>query len=276
MARIRTIKPEFFTSEDIVALTPFARLLYIALWCEADREGRFAWKPATFKMRYLPADDVNIRDLCQEIVDQGLVVLYRENGSEIIDNGTDNDKNSHSDNGSDLFDNEIEKKSRNIDKSLDTLAYIPKFSRHQQINNRETPSVLPEPLSMARVDDASRREKHAPRGEGKGKERNANTRVTTSRDVDFEKFWSIYPRKDSKVQAEKAFTKIAPNEQLLAKILAGVQRAVTSEQWCKDEGRFIPYASTWLNGKRWEDGGASMPAGQSTSFNGHSADNPFA
>jgi hypothetical protein len=40
MARIRTIKPEFFTSEDIVSLTPLARLFYVSLWCEADREAR--------------------------------------------------------------------------------------------------------------------------------------------------------------------------------------------------------------------------------------------
>lgn len=76
MARIRTIKPEFFTSEDIVALQPFARLLYIALWCEADREGRLAWRPQTFKMRYLPADNVDIAALCGELVDRGLVQLY--------------------------------------------------------------------------------------------------------------------------------------------------------------------------------------------------------
>lgn len=76
MARIRTIKPDFFTSEDIVSLTAFARLLYIGLWCEADREGRFAWKPGTFKIRYLPADNCNIAKLCQELVDRGVVVLY--------------------------------------------------------------------------------------------------------------------------------------------------------------------------------------------------------
>jgi hypothetical protein len=76
MARIRTIKPEFFTSEDIVGMTPYARLLYIAMWCEADKEGRLAWKPKTFKMRYLPADSINIDELCQEIVSAGLVVLY--------------------------------------------------------------------------------------------------------------------------------------------------------------------------------------------------------
>lgn len=76
MARIRTIKPEFFTSEDIVALSPFARLLYIALWCEADREGRMKWLPKTFKMRYLPADSVDIHALCNEIVEANLVVMY--------------------------------------------------------------------------------------------------------------------------------------------------------------------------------------------------------
>jgi hypothetical protein len=76
MARIRTIKPEFFTSEDIVELEPLARLLYIALWCEADKEGRFCWKPKTFKMRYFPADDLNIDALCDALVTRGLVCLY--------------------------------------------------------------------------------------------------------------------------------------------------------------------------------------------------------
>lgn len=76
MARIRTIKPDFFTSEDIVALSPFARLLYVALWCEADREGRMSWRPATFKLRYFPGDKVGIDALCGELTGRGLVVLY--------------------------------------------------------------------------------------------------------------------------------------------------------------------------------------------------------
>ena len=78
MARIRTIKPEFFTSEDIVSLSPLARLLYVALWCEADREGRLLWKPRTFKMRYLPADDCSVEALCDELVTASLVKLYGE------------------------------------------------------------------------------------------------------------------------------------------------------------------------------------------------------
>lgn len=76
MARIRTIKPEFFTSEDIVELSAYARLLYIAVWCEADRAGRLVWKPKTLKLRYFPADDVAIQELCDELIKAGLVKLY--------------------------------------------------------------------------------------------------------------------------------------------------------------------------------------------------------
>lgn len=78
MARIRTIKPDFFTSDDICALSPLARLLYIGLWCEADREGRLVWAPRVLRRRYLPEDDCDIEALCRELLERELVVLYRE------------------------------------------------------------------------------------------------------------------------------------------------------------------------------------------------------
>jgi len=76
VARIRTIKPEFFTSDDICALSPRARLLYIGLWCEADREGRLVWAPRGFKRRYLPDDECDVEALCRELTDRTLVRLY--------------------------------------------------------------------------------------------------------------------------------------------------------------------------------------------------------
>lgn len=78
MGRIRTIKPEFFTSEDIVSLSPMARLLYIATWCEADKEGRLEWKLGTFKLRYFPGDNCDMESLADELTSSGLVVLYGE------------------------------------------------------------------------------------------------------------------------------------------------------------------------------------------------------
>lgn len=46
MARIRTIKPEFWRSPDVMALSYFERLLYIGLWNLADDEGRGVFDPA--------------------------------------------------------------------------------------------------------------------------------------------------------------------------------------------------------------------------------------
>lgn len=78
MARIRTIKPEFFTSEDICALPPLTRLLYISLWCEADKDGRLEWKPRTWKLRYFPADDIDIDAAAAGLLASGLIVQYGE------------------------------------------------------------------------------------------------------------------------------------------------------------------------------------------------------
>lgn len=80
MARIRTIKPDFFTSEDIVSLSTLARLLFIATWLEADREGRLVWRPKTLKLRYLPGDNCEIEKLADELLHTGLVVTYEVGG----------------------------------------------------------------------------------------------------------------------------------------------------------------------------------------------------
>ena len=66
-------------------------------------------------------------------------------------------------------------------------------------------------------------------------------------------FWNAYPRKAAKGRAEKAWTKINPDEQLTAVIVAAIQKATESAQWTKDDGKFIPHPATWLNDRRWED-----------------------
>jgi hypothetical protein len=71
--------------------------------------------------------------------------------------------------------------------------------------------------------------------------------------VAFSIFWKSYPRKDSKVPAEKAFAKVATSFEVFDAIMAGVERAKQYDQWRKDHGQFIPYASSWLNQRRWED-----------------------
>lgn len=67
---------------------------------------------------------------------------------------------------------------------------------------------------------------------------------------DFSVFWKAYPRKESKVQARKAFAKVNVP---LDRILQALEVQKQKEQWRRDGGQFIPYASTWLNQRRWED-----------------------
>jgi hypothetical protein len=69
----------------------------------------------------------------------------------------------------------------------------------------------------------------------------------------FDAFWREYPKRRAKGNAEKAFAKIKPSEQLFEAIMNGLKRAKTSEDWQKDNGKYIPHPATWLNGKRWED-----------------------
>ncbi len=69
----------------------------------------------------------------------------------------------------------------------------------------------------------------------------------------FEKFWSCYPKKKSKGIAEKVWLKIKPDEPLFEKIISTLEQLKMSEDWNKDNGKYIPHPSTWLNAKGWED-----------------------
>jgi len=75
---MRTLKPEFFRSEDISSLSPFARLFFQGLWCHADADGRLLDRPRRLLSDILPFD----RDLDGEVIlselaaNPGLIVRY--------------------------------------------------------------------------------------------------------------------------------------------------------------------------------------------------------
>ncbi len=76
MARIRSVKPEFWTDEKIVELSAFARLLFIGLWNFADDEGRMVYSPKRIKMQVFPSDSLDISELFGEIRREKLVTIY--------------------------------------------------------------------------------------------------------------------------------------------------------------------------------------------------------
>lgn len=67
MARIRTIKPEFFTSLTIADLTTEQRLTFIGLWTHVDDEGRCVDDPRLIKAALWPLDDRNAADIADDL-----------------------------------------------------------------------------------------------------------------------------------------------------------------------------------------------------------------
>lgn len=83
MSRIRTIKPEFFTSEQIVECSTNARLLFVGMWCFCDDAGIHPASVKRLKMEVFPADDFTISQVeiwISELVNHGLLVVYEANG----------------------------------------------------------------------------------------------------------------------------------------------------------------------------------------------------
>jgi hypothetical protein len=77
MARIRTIKPGFFKSEQIAELEPMERLLFIGLWTLADAEGKLLDRPKRIKAELFPYDGNDVNHGLQKLHDTGLIIRYQ-------------------------------------------------------------------------------------------------------------------------------------------------------------------------------------------------------
>lgn len=111
MARIRTIKPEFFLHEELYDSEQQTglplRLAFSGLWTQADREGRFVWRARKLKTQILPYDDVDFDRVLNALHQYGFIVKYSVDG--------------------------------------EVFGCIPSWSDHQTVNIREPESKIPSP-----------------------------------------------------------------------------------------------------------------------------------
>jgi len=87
MPRIRTIKPEFFTSEQVTECSIAARLLFAGMWCFCDDQGVHPDSPKRLKMEVFPADDMTAADvaaLVDELVRVGLLARFEAEGNQYL------------------------------------------------------------------------------------------------------------------------------------------------------------------------------------------------
>lgn len=107
MARIRSIKPEFFTDSDLAELSLLHRLFFAGLWCHVDREGRTEDKPKELKVKIVPYDECDADKILQDLHDAGFIERYTAAGKHYL--------------------------------------CIPNFLRHQHPHVKEPKSTIPEP-----------------------------------------------------------------------------------------------------------------------------------
>lgn len=84
MARIRTVKPEFWTDEKVVECSIPARLLFIGLFNFANDLGCLERSPKRIKMQIFPADSIDCEPLICELITHGLLTEYSVNGSDYL------------------------------------------------------------------------------------------------------------------------------------------------------------------------------------------------
>lgn len=83
----------------------------------------------------------------------------------------------------------------------------------------------------------------------------------------FERWWGYYRkhgRGENRAGAVKAWDRLKPDDTLIQTMGNALMAQVKGEQWRRGVG--IPYASTWLNNRRWEDD--PLPAGQDAEDDG--------
>lgn len=103
--RARNVKPGFFKNEQLAQCQPLARILFVGLWCLADREGRLEDRPMRIKVEVLPFDTADVDGLLRQLEGVGLIVRYAVNGARYI--------------------------------------AVPAFTKHQNCHIKEAPSVIP-------------------------------------------------------------------------------------------------------------------------------------
>ncbi|MDP9893219.1 hypothetical protein J2W32_001476 [Variovorax boronicumulans] len=85
MARIRTTKPEFYTSEQVMNLSIPARFAFQGLWTFCDDGGNHPASAKTLKAEVFPSDDLTstqAQALVDEMLEQGLLVIYEAGGKQ--------------------------------------------------------------------------------------------------------------------------------------------------------------------------------------------------
>jgi hypothetical protein len=70
---------------------------------------------------------------------------------------------------------------------------------------------------------------------------------------EFARFWAVYPKKQNKADAKKAWRQTEMIRPSIEVVLKAVINEKSSNKWRKDGGDYIPLPATWLRAEGWEN-----------------------
>jgi len=238
MARIRTIKPDFFTSEQISECSRDARLLFIGIWNFCDDAGIHPVSYKQLKMQIFPGDDCLIDEIkgwVDELLREKLLIEYEVSSKRYWQvTGWHHQR--------------IEKPSF-------------KYPNPSVINSttNDGKSTTNDGSSM-RIDPRKGMERKV----NKEKEKKINKRKEKEKDPCFDEFWKSYPKREgsnSKHDAHKAWNARLREKYTVDQIMEGLRRYINycnvkqliNTQFVKQAVTFIGPALHFL--ESWEVNG---------------------
>ena len=240
MARIRTIKPEFCTSEQLAECSVTARLLFVEMWMFCDDGGRHPASTRRLKMECFPGDaftDEQMQGFIGELLGEELLIEYEFEGKRYWQvTGWNHQR-------------------------IDKPSY-----KYGPFDEEEKPAEVEEFVDHSRNGSRAIQDRLPPEGNGKErsrKEGNGKEVDSTSRRTDdaFDRFWEVVHRKEGKQAARKAWKRAVavvaqehdwPIPRAVEYLISRMERFADSKQ-ASDPVKGTLHPSTWLSEGRYDD-----------------------
>ena len=263
MPRIRTIKPEFWSSPGVARMTPLARLTFIGMWNWADDAGRGTYNPRELMGFIFPHDEemtvAEFRALCAEIRAHVAVDFFEVAGRH-------------------YFEISSWKKHQSKHAKFDSSKYPAPDEGHyiDPVNMQvigEVAEIRRNSATSSRNSDTSARKKNLGTGEQGNRGTGEQSKNTCSSNDEhggsktevepepeptnhypqaFEDWWNLYPRKQGKRKAlnewRRAVKRVSKDE-----LNSKTQRFADFHNHQGTDKQYIPLPTTWLNRDGWDD-----------------------
>jgi hypothetical protein len=228
--RIRSIKPEFWSSDDIGELPWDVRLLFIGLWSYVADNGVGRDNPKLIAADLFPLEDDPLETLATvsrglaTLSDAGLITRYRVGSKRFL--------------------------------------HVTEWAAHQKIDKPTRSNFPPPTCEDAVFDEPSRGtlESSAPGSRdlgNKGSREQGSEGVLSDKSDEtdrFDEFWDAYDKKDGRKRCETAYRAALKKPGVTEDLL--ISAASEYIAWCRDEGKHPQYTKnplTWLHGEHWRD-----------------------